>query len=354
MRASLAAAIAAICFAATALPSRSARACSGPPECAPTTVFPVGESIPTNASGLESWPADSFGSFPPPESVFLERFDGTAWQPVPATVTGDATIAHYALVPAEPFAIGGRYRFTGASPCTFATTQPEFTVGAAAPLPTLLGTLRATEPASATIRGGTFVGGICAYPVEAMISDVTVDLSAAAQPWAGLLFYEARVDGSPWIGFPAYGPPGYARPKPGSTHRGRGTVRLSVACAPGHDGLPEPDGGYPFDRAGLMEGDHAVLFRARIVGTDTWIESDTVTVTLRCPPRPDAGTGSDASTDVGTMADSSADASGPSVNTVAGCGCRAGAPDARRSRAPDITLAVCALLALGRRKPTSG
>ncbi len=281
----------AIALLAVTAPRRDAHACSPPPACLSSTRFPDGASIPANAPAVESWPhVNGSAAMPTADSVHLEHYDGTAWSPVTATVTLGPESGRYLVTPGVAFLESERYRLITGQDCSYLGAIPEFTTGPAAPMPTALGTLHATEPASQTIQGGVFVGGICAYPVQAMVSIVSIDLAADAAPWSAHLFYEVRVDGQPFAGLLEQGPPGIVAPRAGSTYHGRGTARLSVACAAA--GFPEvlsPEAGYPFDSSGLTQGDHAVLFRARVAGTDRWIESAPITVTLRCPPTADAG-----------------------------------------------------------------
>lgn len=275
-----------------------ADACTPPLACAGTEVFPLGETIPSNATGLEWWWASWERMTPDTAPLRLERYDEGAmtWQQVEHDVVGDGARERVLLRPRAPLVASTRYRLSTGMLCPLSPGAPsrEFrTAATASPLPTTLGTLQATSPESANIQHGGFQGGICAYSANATVAMVTVNLAAEAMPWSAMLVYEARVDGTPYVGQVAFGSP-LTRPQPGATHHGRGRALLATVCGPSTNPL---HAGHPVDRTqGLSEGDHTVVFRARIAGTDTVVETAPVTVTLRCPsvPLSDAGPQGDA------------------------------------------------------------
>ena len=287
------------------LAAAEATACTPPTGCEGAVLFPLRGPMPATATGIEWWspqrPLSTTG-------VRLELRDATsgAWREVAAEAVPGATAAQVTLRPTGGFTANTRYRVTTASECVrqAAGDPMEFEAGAAAPVPTTLGTLSATAPARADFQQRQFVGGQCAYPASGVVSYVSVALSAEASPWASMLVYEALVDGAPFIGLADRGYPLVDVP-PGSTHQGRGLARLAVICGVASDG-GSPEQVTPGD--GLPEGEHTVVFRARIAGTTTALETAPVRVTLRCTPgaATDGGVpatdGGDASTDGGVAA----------------------------------------------------
>lgn len=307
-----------------------AQACRGPTGCEGSGVFPAGETLPATATALEWWrPMDGMAS----DAARLERVDPTteAWVDVPLDVAAGASPRVTLLRPREGFLPDARYRITTGGRCATWSSMRTFRTTAAAPLPTSLGTLSATAPAWAEIQQRQFVGGHCADLAGAVVSVVSVTLSAEATPWSAALVYEARVDRAPFVGLVERGYP-LVEPTIGGTHHGRGSARLAVICG------PAGDGGSPVSRAdGLSEGDHEVVFRARVAGTTTTVETAPLRVTLRCPATaPDAG----ATTDAATIAD--AGGSGEAVE--AGCSVVAG-----RGGGSGAWLAAVAAALLGRR-----
>lgn len=312
-----------------------ATACTPPTGCEGAVVFPVGGAMPSTAAAIEWW---SPGRTLTTAGVRLELRDVMtgAWREVAAEATAGATPAQVTLRPTGGFEANSRYRVTTASECVrqAAGDPKEFDTGVAAPVPTALGTLTASAPERAEFQQRQFVGGQCAYPASGVVSYVRVALSAEATPWASMLVYEALVDGVPFIGLADRGYP-LVQVAPGSTHQGRGVARLALICGVASDG-GSPEQVTPGD--GVSEGEHTVVFRARIAGATTVLETPPVTVTLRCTPgATDAGTTDlgatdaatvdaatvDAATDAGAM-DAAIDAGG-SGSTVMSGGCSVGA-----------------------------
>ena len=324
-RARTAAAVAAGLFLGTA----AATACTPPNGCEGAVLFPVGGAMPATATAIEWW---SPGRTLPTTGVRLERRDATtgAWAEVAADAVLGATAAQVTLRPREGFAANARYRVTTTSQCVrLAADDPaEFATGSAAPPPTALGTLTATAPMRADFQQRQFVGGQCAYPASGVVAYVSVALSAEAAPWEPMLVYEALVDGTPFLGLADRGYP-LVDVAPGSTHQGRGRARLAVICGVASDGgLPEQV--TPGD--GLPEGEHTVVYRARVAGTTTVLETPPVRVTLRCPPGAasdggvtDAGAASDGGvTDAGAASDGGVTDAGAGGRVVTSDGCSVG------------------------------
>lgn len=269
-----------------------AEACTPPLACAGSEIFPREEVIPANATGLEWWWASWDRPSPDTAPLRLERYQDTTmtWAQVEHDVVSDGVRERVLLRPRTPFIASSRYRLGTGMQCPLGATMEwrEFRTAAASPLPGALGTVQASAPESANIQHGGFQGGFCAYSANATVVMVSVNLAAEATPWSSMLVYEARVDGTPYVGQVAFGSP-QTRPQPGATHHGRGRALLATICGPSTD---PRHAGHPVDRTqGLSEGDHTVVFRARIAGTDTVVETPPITVTLRCPSAPlgDAG-----------------------------------------------------------------
>jgi hypothetical protein len=120
----------------------------------------------------------------------------------------------------------------------------------------------------------------CTTEIDAAQAIVTLELAPAAAAWEPLLLYETLVDGLPWAASRDAG----VTIAPGESWEGRGADRLYAACPPG-------GGGYPGIAYGLEPGTHSVQMRAQILGTDRWIESDTIEIDLRCSCRSDVECG---------------------------------------------------------------
>lgn len=314
----------------TALQASPAEACSPPLRCTGSEIFPVAGSIPANAPAIEWWTASAGGASVNPSLARLERYDEASmmWtvleHDVDATMQGRVT-----LRPHTPFVPDGRYRVGTGMQCPLDATMPwrEFRASRATAMPTTLGALRSTIPALEEIPHGPMVGGICADTARAMVTSVSVTLSADAEPWTSVLTYEVLVDGMPFVGIVEQGSP-LVPPPAGGTHHGRGRARLAVICGAAVDGGP-------VHRAwGLAEGGHVVVFRARVAGTATPLETPPLRVELRCPAAPliDAGrlapdAASTVVTDLGTAptdlgrgdAQASVDAAPPLPAGGAGC-----------------------------------
>lgn len=304
------------------LGAAAATACTPPNGCEGAVVFPVGGAMPSTAAGIEWW---SPGRALTTAGVRLELRDVMtgAWREVASEATAGATAAQVTLRPTGGFAANSHYRVTTASECVrMAAGDPkEFDTGVAAPMPTALGTLTASAPERADFQQRQFVGGQCAYPASGVVSFVRVALSAEATPWASMLVYEALVDGAPFIGLADRGYP-LVQVAPGSTHQGRGVARLALICGVASDG-GSPEQVTPGD--GVSEGEHTVVFRARIAGTTTVLETPPVTVTLRCTPGAttdagavDAGAADVGATDVGATDVATVDAGAMDAATDAG------------------------------------
>ena len=331
-----------------ALQASPVEACSPPLGCTGSGIFPADGSIPANAPAIEWWTASVGGAAVNPSLAQIERYNEASmmWTTLEhdVDVTGPGRVA---LRPRTPFVPDGRYRVGTGRQCPLDASLPwrEFRASRAAAMPRTLGALQSTIPALQEIPHGPMVGGICADTARAMVTSVSVTLSADAEPWTSLLTYEVLVDGMPFAGIVEQGSP-MVPPPAGGTHQGRGRARLAVICGAAVEGGP-------VHRAwGLAEGEHVVVFRARVAGTATRLETAPLRVELRCPglPMTDAGSlATDAATtivtDLGAAptdlgrgdVPSSLDAAPPV--SAGGCGCTVARPVRDRVAAP-ILLAL--------------
>jgi hypothetical protein len=149
--------------------------------------------------------------------------------------------------------------------------ERELTVAAAAPRPTLIGTLRAE------VTRGPIAKGQCAEAVDAAYADLTIELSEPARPYANMLRYELHVDG---VVAPSY----FEAPVPiyedppaiGESSLGRGKERIFVVC--GASPTPPPYGA-------ISSGKHRVRMVARLPD-DSELPSNELDVDLRCDIAP--------------------------------------------------------------------
>lgn len=223
-----------------------------------------GEQIPAHAPALVWRPTGDRDVSSIAPVATLRRDDTQAEQPFTTETTGRA----FMLVPGPALA-PGTYTFEDPALCHESGAGPfHFTVGPAAPLPTVLGALVAQPMARAEIRVAE--AGSCSEPVDAAKVDVAVTVSPEAQPWAALLQYTTIVDGGVWQ-------PSDSLPRElpvGASWVGHGVDRLYTICSPDRTGQI-PSGG-------LTEGRHVVVMQATLPGTDLELSTDPIEVELSC------------------------------------------------------------------------
>lgn len=258
----------------------SAQACSAP-ICygATASLLPqAGATIPANATGVSVFEGINRGE--PSPAMSLTKTSGGATTAVAFTIL-DGGSQKKILSPDEGFEIGARYDVSVGSTClsggTTATSQ--FTVGAAAPKPTSLGTLRIGSTGVKALNVSS--GGRCTEVISAAQAEIELGLSAGATPWAAMLRYETYVDGEFW----AARADATMQLHPAGSWVGIGKDLVYSAC------------GNPVGVAqGVSPGRHQVLLRAYLPGNDTTsLDSNTVEIDLSCgapsvPPSLDAGT----------------------------------------------------------------
>jgi MYXO-CTERM domain-containing protein len=362
-----------------------AHAC-GMASCKLSAYFPSRGTVPANIAGLYWWPAFESAHEPVEGAmVRLARIDGdepelieVTLEPLPLELNQRDG---FLVVPVVPFVEGARYVAwdDGCRGEPFGAVPPEqpvdepyapgeylpelyqsaafIAIGPAMPLPTELGHLNASEPeaGSADVAGGPG----CTESYRAVASDLTIDLSAAAEAWRAALFYETRVDDQ------LYRPLGTVRASELLVHAyaGHGIDRVFALCGEAAS-------------QGIGEGAHAAVMRARVPGMADWLSTQAESFELSCSlieiedggvveptdaaiePYQDAG--EDAARDTGDVIGDSAvspaqpaddgatadESSRPSPASEGGCGC-----SATPTREPsDTWLIAFALLSLAQRR----
>jgi hypothetical protein len=146
-----------------------------------------------------------------------------------------------------------------------------FHVGPSAPLPTRLGTLRASAVALSALE--VTANASCSAKVDAAQAALDLEIAGDAAPWRDVLQFETWVDGIRWS-------PQHSSVEtlaPGTSWRGRGVDVVYRICR-----VSEADRQNVYND-GLAAGTHVVEMRARLPGTTMELRSDTVTVELACP-----------------------------------------------------------------------
>jgi hypothetical protein len=276
--------VAAVCIAGVAADARSAHACTAP-SCWPDEFVPYEGSLPANAAGIVWRPGRHYGrdggarqtNTTSPEELRLEctNEDGVARE-VPFHAAGDGTVR--ALLFDEALVVGDECEITPRSaPCLLGEGDPRysgvasFTVTAAAPIPTSLGTLEAKVRTSHQRVPVPTSDGSCFDEPFACTAQLVLRLSAEAQPWKDALDFETLADDDPWLYPPFPGVYG-APPEP---ERGTDIVFVANEGTASH---------------GLDAGKHAIAMQAKLAGIDEVIRANEVTLDLTCKgPPPDDG-----------------------------------------------------------------
>jgi len=322
-------------FALAFVPLAStAHACGGY-SCAPERFLPFEGDLPANAPGV-LWLVGH-----QEDAIRDTRAEELSW----TCVTGDQEprpIAFHAesldpqrtfeqlLVADEPLVAGDRCEIAPSFElCNMDSEEPylssrtSFVITEAAPLPTVLGSLRAQLAAVTGVSLST-TSGECSIAHEACGAMLELELSDEAAPWADVLQYDTHVDDESWGVAPSLNVPAIT----GGSHIGRGVDRIFVGNA-------ETDG------VGLAaEGVHSVVMRATVPGASS-IETDATTIDLTCasvaPLQPDAGEpdpaalDDDASTAAEDASTAAEDASTPAEDEAAPVADAAGVPVSRQS-----------------------
>ena len=217
------------------------------------------------------------------------------------------------LVPDEPLVVGDRCEIApsfescgvggdgsdGDAP--HLSSRASFTITEPAPLPTVLGMVRAQLATIAPV-GLSTINGDCSIAPEVCGSRIELELSDDAAPWADVLRYDTRVDGEGWYASSSLAVPDVT----GGSYKGRGVDLIFVATD-------------ETESSGLdREGAFSVVMRATVPGASSAIEAPAVTIDLTCAstePLQDAG--SPDPVEEPTRADSGPAPSGEDASTPA-------------------------------------
>lgn len=251
----------------------NANACS-PNACANLLYPRAGFDVPANATVFMYSQGQHVGQSPVGVVTLIDAFDGAdIAMPLAMEHEYDPTIIAFS----RPLSVGHDYAFHSTDACRAYGGDQVIHVTDAAPIPTTLGTLSRSVPILADVGlrpGGTY----CTDVARAVTVNVDVVLSEEASKWEGLLVYEPYVDGFRYLG---EGSELLVFLREGASYTGFGTVQLASICARSTD-PGQHDSRYYNRNTALSEGDHEVVFRATIAGTDISIESEPTTVNLRC------------------------------------------------------------------------
>lgn len=244
--------------------------------------------------GTKAWPA--------PFGTRLTVFDAQGAEVAQATIT-DGTATLDATLPP------GSYAFEADQKCDDQTRREPFSVGAAAPLPTTLGTLAVTAPAA---LGSVHETNTCMIAKPRRVAvNVSLDFAEGFRAYAPLAKVWATVDGKP-VDYSMRS--SLSGPQPPATEAGSMFVQSVEAWCPGPKvqtfaGLSDLKQMY------LAEGTHTVEVHGQLAGAATELPVLTTTVTLSCAavsfrPEGEAGDGA---------ADPAVAESAPSSNEAGGC-----------------------------------
>jgi len=174
--------------------------------------------------------------------------------------------------------------------CGDSTPEFHFATGNMEPFPTELGSLTSGEIRREPLQINT--GDSCSDTLSVVYVDVELDLPEESLVWHGALLIQTYVNDTLWRGSSFYG----KIYKPGESWVGFGKDRVYVICDDHFSHV-----------ADAPEGIVDIQLRAHIPGTNVALESETISVELRCPdsepepePEPDDSSGSGCSTTHGS------------------------------------------------------
>jgi hypothetical protein len=258
---------------------RESFACSN--ICVQGAFSPTGGNVPASMPAIVWEPRNGVGN--PPSGSEVGLFEVTSGGETPLGVDvqpfGDSGLL-FLVVPTAPLMPNTDYivrdKLDNCQDGT-STAETKFHTTDAAPFPTKLGTIIAV-PASDTILELPTFDGSCSIPMPVLTSAIELVPSEEALPFADAFYYETIVDGMLWQ-------PRHSLVQqipPGASWEGRRMDRLYTLCGENEFAA--------FEDA-LAEGDHTVLFRASLPGSNVVLESEVATVSLHCknlgkPPMP--------------------------------------------------------------------
>jgi hypothetical protein len=224
----------------------NARACSFP--CS-SILLPAGGVVPANIPAISF---DAYVGWAPVELALTETLPDGSEVAVPLTIEGGVARLGRELVPGASY----RAHYVGdKDACSYSHPGVTFLAGAAAPLPTRLGTIEIDPPQYGTRSVFLNTSPACYRTGDAVARRVRVVLDPEVQPWAEVLVVVWRVEGTwpaltdlnTWLS--------------GGWLSATSDAEVFRACGePTKDdlsGLPE----------GLAAGTHTVLATAHLVGS---------------------------------------------------------------------------------------
>jgi hypothetical protein len=261
-----------LAFPLLVVSSRPADACSAP-QCWPGAFVPQdGAVIPENAPGFYFRPPLQGGSA---GDASLVRLTAASDPSTPLAFTAmPQPNGDFVLVPDAPLVAGETYTLEDGAECNGGTMYSTFTAGPSAPLPSSLGSVNLIGHGMFAEIPVATASGSCSTTVEATIAQITLDVSASAEPWKDLLLYETLVDDKPWVNQVSIN----VRTDPGESWLGRGTDLLYRVCKPNPDAIFQ----------GLAEGGHNVRFRASLPGVtnQTSLATPAAPIEIMCTSNP--------------------------------------------------------------------
>jgi hypothetical protein len=259
------------CAVSIGLWAERARACE-PIACSVGSVFPSGGEIPVDQFRLTFRAAQDQRESSGARSLatpHLFRLDGTARTELALqSAPVDDDPFSFVLTPTAALAPGDRLVFEAdQSPCSADILSATFTLTPVAPAPAMLGVLN-VKLARQWLEIATSAG-TCTTDVDAASADLSVSLSAAAEPFKDVVSYQLVLDDQPDVG--------------ASVGLDRGAARVYAPC-----------GSDPGLADSTSTGPHRAFMRATM-GDGTRVATAEVAFTLDCSgAAPASSTGVDA------------------------------------------------------------
>lgn len=247
-----------------------AQACSASP-CLNGRFIPEADTLPSNLPAFY-WvpPMLGSGTLRDATRVTLRELKTDRLIELSARALG----GHFLLAPRTPLEPLAEYRLTDstAEPCSPFRSEPTgtpartFRATAAQPLPRSLGTLIAVPRGIGLLA--LSASASCDVCVEAERVTVTLDPAPEAEPWLAALHFSTWVDGREWTADKDGRPSTYDA----GSWFGRGRDVLYRECRSWRQTWT----------SGLSTGEHSVVMKATLPGTDVALETAPVTVRFAC------------------------------------------------------------------------
>lgn len=315
--------------------SPQAQACE-PYPCLPGALLPAGGTIPANVEALRWHVAGQVSASE--AKKMLELVNGKT--PVPFSLEAEDPET-FRVVLGRPLEEGATYTFTAKNACAQIGPKEHvstFTVGPAAPMPDMLGSVTLLAPGKGSLQIGTSVGS-CSVEEEAVWADVQVKLSDEAKPWAAMIDYQATTDAKPW----EFSDTISRLPDRGSSLIGHGKERVYARCA--------ADSG-AFEGAG--EGTHVVTLLGTVYGQPAPLKAEAISLVLDCDKGASVVSEAPASDVTEESSPSPTSSDPPPGASHESPGAHAQAGGCSTSGTPHGMLALVGLVMLCRRKRSGG